>query len=86
MLPLRLYIENFMCHNKSFIDFTQFSSALIVGKLENNDLFSNGVGKSTIFKAIEYCLFNQADVNLEKIIRDDSPSCQIVMDFLVEKV
>ena len=81
MLPLRLYIENFMCHNKSFIDFTQFSSALIVGKLENNDLFSNGVGKSTIFKAIEYCLFNQADVNLEKIIRDDAASCQIVMDF-----
>ncbi len=83
MKLLRLYIKNFMCHENSFIDFTQFSAALIVGKLENNDLFSNGVGKTTIFKAIEYVLFNQADVNLEKIVRDDTPVCQIVMDFMV---
>ncbi len=83
MKPLRLYIENFMCHEKSYIDFTQFSSALIVGKMENNDNYSNGVGKTTIFKAIEYVLFNQADVNIEKIIRDDTTSCRIVMDFLV---
>ncbi len=83
MRPLRLYIENFMCHEKSYIDFTQFSSALIVGKMENNDNYSNGVGKTTIFKAIEYVLFNQADVNMEKIIRDDTTSCKIVMDFLI---
>lgn len=84
MKILRLYIENFMCHEKSFIDFTQFSTALIVGKVDNNDLYSNGVGKTTIFKAIEYVLFNQADVNLEKIIRDDAPSCRIVMDFSID--
>src|SRR5574338_296478 len=83
MKPLRLYIENFMCHEKSYIDFTQFSSALIVGKMENNDNYSNGVGKTTIFKAIEYVLFNQADVNMEKIIRDDTTSCRIVLDFLI---
>jgi DNA repair exonuclease SbcCD ATPase subunit len=73
-----------MCHEKSFIDFTQFSSALIVGKVDNNDLYSNGVGKTSIFKAIEYLLFNQADVNLEKIIRDDTQSCRIVMDFMID--
>lgn len=84
MKILRLYIENFMCHEKSFIDFTQFSTALIVGKVDNNDLYSNGVGKTTIFKAIEYVLFNQADVNLEKIIRDDALSCRIVMDFSID--
>jgi DNA repair exonuclease SbcCD ATPase subunit len=78
----KLYIENFMCHEASYIDFNQFSSALIVGKVDNNDNFSNGVGKSTIFKAIEYVLFNQADVNLEKIIRDDAASCKITIDFL----
>jgi DNA repair exonuclease SbcCD ATPase subunit len=83
MKPLRLYIENFMCYERGFIDFTQFSSALIVGKRENNDHYSNGVGKTTIFKAIEYVLFNQSDVNLEKIIRDDASSCQVVMDFLI---
>lgn len=80
---LRLYIENFMCHEKSFIDFTMFNSALIIGKIENNDAYSNGVGKTTIFKAIEYVLFNQADINLEKIIRDDTNLCKIVLDFIV---
>jgi DNA repair exonuclease SbcCD ATPase subunit len=73
-----------MCHDKSYIDFTQFSSALIVGKVENNDLYSNGVGKTTIFKAIEYVLFNQSDSNLEKIIRDDATQCQVVFDFLID--
>lgn len=81
----RLYIENFMCHETSFIDFTQFNSALIIGKVENNDAYSNGVGKTTIFKAIEYVLFNQADVNLEKIIRDDSSFCKIALDFKIDE-
>lgn len=83
MKPIRLYIDNFMCHDKSFVDFTQFSAALIVGKVENNELYSNGVGKTTVFKAIEYVLFNQADVNLEKIIRDDEASCQVTLDFMI---
>lgn len=86
MKPLRLYIENFMCHERSFIDFTQFNAALIVGKVENNELYSNGVGKTTIFKALEYVLFNQADVNLEKLIRDDTQSCKITLDFIVDDV
>jgi len=81
MKLLRLYIENFMCHENSYIDFSEFNSALIIGKVENNDLYSNGVGKTTIFKAIEYALFNQADVNLEKIIRDDASQCKITLDF-----
>lgn len=86
MKPVRLYIENFMCHDRSFIDFEEFSAALIVGKIDNNDLKSNGVGKTTIFKAIEYVLFNQADVNLEKIIRDDTNSCKITLDFIVNGI
>ena len=84
MKPIRLYIDNFMCYDKGFIDFTKFNSALIIGKIENNDLYSNGVGKTTIFKAIEYVLYNQAQVNLEKIIRDDINICQIIFDFIVD--
>lgn len=75
-----------MCHEKSFIDFTQFNSALIVGKIENNELYSNGVGKTTIFKAIEYVLFNQADVNLDKIIRDETDLCKVTLDFIVDSI
>lgn len=73
-----------MCHERSYIDFSLFQSALVVGKIENNELFSNGVGKTTIFKAIEYVLFNQADVNLEKIIRDDTDFCKIVLNFYID--
>jgi DNA repair exonuclease SbcCD ATPase subunit len=83
MIPIHLYIENFLCHEKSVIDFTQFSSALIVGKVENSDLHSNGVGKTTIFKAIEYALFNASDVNLEKLIRDECNSCKVIFDFKI---
>ena len=83
MKPTRLYVENFMCFDQAYIDFTQFSAALIVGKIEGNDSYSNGVGKTSLFKAIEYVLFNQADVTLENIVRDDSATCQIVLDFLI---
>lgn len=84
MKPLRLYMENFLCHENSFIDITQFSSALIVAKIANNDLRSNGAGKTSIFKAIEYVLFNQADVNLEKLVRDDSLYCKVTMDVEID--
>lgn len=83
MKPVRLYIHNFMCYEHGFIDFTEFSSALIIGKQENNDMYSNGVGKTTIFKSIEYVLFNQSDVPLERVIRDDTNSCQVVLDFMI---
>jgi DNA repair exonuclease SbcCD ATPase subunit len=83
MRPWRLYIEDFMCYDNAYVDFTEFSAALIVGKKEHNDDVSNGVGKTTMFKAIEYALFNYADVNLENIIRDDADSCKVTLDFEV---
>jgi DNA repair exonuclease SbcCD ATPase subunit len=83
MKPLRLYLKDFMCYDWAYIDFTQFSSALIVGKTEGNDAEANGVGKTTIFKSIEYVLFNQSNFNLEKIIRDEATVCQVVFDFVI---
>src|SRR5208283_2875383 len=84
MKPSRLYIQDFMCYDNAYIDFNEFSAALIVGKKEHNDDVSNGVGKTTIFKAIEYVLFNHADINLEDMIRDDTDSCSITIDFMVD--
>ena len=84
MRPTRLYIKDFMCYDHAYIDFTEFSAALIVGKKEHNDDVSNGVGKTTIFKSIEYVLFNHADIKLEDIIRDDIDSCSITLDFIVD--
>ena len=82
MQPIFLHIENFMCHEKSQIDFRDFLSALIVGRLDGNDLYSNGVGKSTIFKAIEFVLFNESKgLKLEKLVRDGQQKCRIIIDF-----
>lgn len=82
MRLIYLYIENFMCFERTELDLTSFNAALIVGRLDNNDLFSNGVGKSTIFRAIEYVLFNQVrDLKLEELIRDDTAGCKVILDF-----
>ena len=80
----RLYIKDFMCYDHAYVNFDEFSSALIVGKKENNDEVSNGVGKTTVFRAIEYALFNYADRNLEDVIRDDVDLCNVTVDFLVD--
>jgi len=82
MRPSRLYVKDFMCYDDAYIDFSQFNSALIIGKSDNPDV-SNGVGKTTLFRAIEYVLFNYSDVNLEDIIRDDADKCSVTLDFIV---
>lgn len=83
MIPSRLYVQDFMCYDDAFINFNEFSAALIVGKAENNSEISNGVGKTTLFRSMEYALFNYADVNLENIIRDDADKCSVTFDFIV---
>ena len=74
-----------MCYNHAYIDFSLFSTALIIGKKENNDGISNGVGKTSIFKAIEYGLFNYSNFNIENIIRNDEDLCSITIDFSIDE-
>src|ERR1700674_4480903 len=82
MLPIKLYMENFFCYTKSEIDFTEFSSAVIVGKINGNEKYSNGAGKSTIFAAIKYALFNEVDTSsLDKIIKHNADICKVMFDF-----
>lgn len=81
MLPLRLYIKDFCCFAESSVDFTKFSYALITGAVEGNSTKTNAIGKSVLFKAIEYVLFNECDFALERIIRDDQDSCKVILDF-----
>lgn len=82
MKLIHLYIENFMCYESTELDLSNFQSVLIIATIDNNDLFSNGAGKSTIFKAIEYVLFNKArNLNLEKIVREDTSKCKVSLDF-----
>ena len=82
MIPKVLCIENFQCHEKSEICFDDFNSALIIGKSSASNYESNGIGKSTIVKAIEYVLFNKVHAkSSEKIIRDGAESCKVSFSF-----
>ena len=82
MRPLRIYLKNFMNHKLSEIDCTSFQSVLIVGKSQKNDRISNGVGKTTIFRAIEYALFNQSyATTLDKVVRDGKRKAEVEFDF-----
>ncbi len=92
MKPLYLHISNFTCHSISEIDFTSFSSALIIGQKNNSERKSNGVGKTSIFKAIEYVLFNQVrdplqekDVILEDLLLEGAEKCRVIFDFSVDE-
>lgn len=82
MLPRRIYLKDFMGHKESDIDCTKFNSCLIVGKNKNNAHISNGVGKSTIFKAIEFVLYGEyACDKIEEIIRNDQELCRVIFEF-----
>jgi DNA repair exonuclease SbcCD ATPase subunit len=90
MKPIYLHIENFTSHKESEINFSGFSAALVIGKLDNNSLVSNGVGKTSIFRAIEYVLFNQTrdpitdkDLLLEDLILEDAKKCRVIFDFAI---
>lgn len=83
MLPLNLSIQDFGAHSNTEFSFKDFQSALVLGKVKDNERFSNGSGKSTIFNAIEYVLFNEVKFSsLEKIIRDGCEVCKVRYDFV----
>lgn len=82
MLPIRLSIKDFCSHSFTEFYFDDFQSALIIGRVRDNDRFSNGSGKSTIFNAIEYVLFNESHFStLDKVIRDGCDVCRVEFDF-----
>src|ERR1019366_9157748 len=81
MQPIGLQIDDFCGHEKTYIPFNSFSSALIVGNRDGDDRRSNGSGKTTIFSAIKYCLFNQIDFStLDKVIRRGTEKCRVIFD------
>ncbi|HVI40806.1 MAG TPA: SMC family ATPase [Anaerovoracaceae bacterium] len=82
MDPLRLVLENFMGHRYTDIDCTLFNSVLIVGKSKHDDQFSNGAGKSTIFKAVEFVLFGEYETKtIDKIVRRGCDRARVIFDF-----
>lgn len=85
MDPELLIIENFMCHRYTEIDCTKFQSALIMGQSKSDPRESNGIGKTTIFHAIEYALFGTyvTDV-VDDVVRDGTDMCVVTFEFSID--
>jgi DNA repair exonuclease SbcCD ATPase subunit len=88
MKPLYLYLENFTCFRKTELDLSNITSAIIIGRQDHNELESNGIGKTSIFRAIEYALYAQTkhpvlgrDIVLERLIQDEAAKLVVVFDF-----
>lgn len=84
MLPLRLWLKDFMNHSFTEIECSEFRSVLIVGRNRKNPLQSMGVGKSNLFKAIRYVLFGEVEVSqLDKIVRHGTSRCEVGFEFQI---
>ncbi|HUU88442.1 MAG TPA: SMC family ATPase [Candidatus Glassbacteria bacterium] len=83
MIPLSLKLKNFKGHSVSNIDFSLLSNAIaIIGNEDNSNKKSNAVGKTTIFQAIKYVLFNaRTSKTKDGVIRRGTKKCNVVFDF-----
>jgi len=82
MIPSRLKMKNFFSHKDNEIDFSMFNSALLIGNTEGDYSKSNGSGKSAIFEAILWCLFNKSRAAMmDDIIRWGEKTCSVELEF-----
>jgi DNA repair exonuclease SbcCD ATPase subunit len=89
--PLYLYGENFTCFKVFELFLDGISAALVLGHQDSNELESNGIGKTSIFRAIEYVLYAQTkdpvlgkDIVLEKLIQDEASKLLVIFDFEID--
>ena len=75
-------MKNFFSHKNSEVDFSEFNSALLIGNTEGDYSKSNGSGKSAIFEAILWCLFNKSRAAMmDDIIRWGEKTCRVELEF-----
>jgi len=82
MIPRRLRLENFMSHASSDLDFDQFKAALVIGSRDGDTDVSNGVGKTALFDAIMWALFDKCRFRTkDKVIKRGKPTCRVEFKF-----
>jgi len=83
MKPISMKLKNFMSHGNSSIDFSKVPTAsLIIGKEDGSFTKSNATGKTTLFSAIRFALFDASVTKKSKIIRENAKKC--VVEFVFE--
>ena len=82
MVPINLKLENFFSHKDSEICFTGMTSCLLIGNKEGEYSKSNGSGKSAIFEAIPWALFNNSRASSRNDnIKWGQDSCRVELIF-----
>lgn len=85
MKPISLTLKNFFSHKNSKISLKDISSCLLVGNIEGDYSKSNGSGKSAVFEAITWSLFNNSRSSSKNDnIRWGQDSCKVEIEFLHE--
>lgn len=86
MIPQMIYLENFMSYSKTSLNFNQFKTALIIGSCDGDIDKSNAAGKTALFDAITWALFDKSRFRLKnKVIKRGELSCSVRFEFLVDK-
>lgn len=82
MIPLKLTLENFVSHINSELDFTKFNAALLIGAHSGNPYISNGVGKTTIFSAMRWCISGKSRFSTkDKVVKRGKSFCRVSLEF-----
>lgn len=82
MLPVKLKLENFFSHKASEVDFSLFSSALLVGSVDGDYSKSNGSGKSSVMEGILWCLYNKSrSTTMDDVITWGENKCEVSLQF-----
>jgi DNA repair exonuclease SbcCD ATPase subunit len=86
MEPVRLKLKDFYSIADGEIDFTKFSSALILGQYEGNVLKSNGSGKSSCLEGICWALFNESrQEKKDDVIRWSATDACVEFEFIFDR-
>lgn len=82
MLPINLKLENFFSHKNSEIDFSLFSSALLVGSVDGDYAKSNGSGKSALLEGLLWGLYNKSRATtMDDVIMWGENKCMVSLHF-----
>jgi len=87
MLPKKLIIKNFKGHKETVVDFTQFDSCLILGQYKSNTRKSNATGKTTVYDAISWVLFDETNLkSVKRLVRNGQDICEVIFEFSQDDV